>query len=285
MGHYMPILGGVCVQVGSYLLPLGKRTLIMGILNVTPDSFSDGGRYDSLDQALKHAEKMLLEGADMIDIGGESTRPGFQPVSTEEELERVIPIIEAIAARIDLPISVDTYKAAVAKEAVRAGAHIINDVWGAKGDSAMADVMAALHVPVILMHNRPAISYRDLMSDICADLEESIALVRQAGLPSEKVILDPGIGFAKTVDENMEVMRQLEQIVALGFPVLLGTSRKSLIGHTLQLPVEERLEGTLATVGFGVQKGCQIVRVHDVKSTVRFCRMMDALKGDSNNNG
>jgi dihydropteroate synthase len=200
-------------------------------------------------------------------------------------LERVIPIIEAIASRIHLPISIDTYKADVAKAAVQAGAHMINDVWGAKWDHAMARVMAELQVPVILMHNRPAVSYRDLMSDICADLEESISRVCQAGLPKEKIILDPGIGFAKTVDENIEVMRHLEQIIALGFPVLLGTSRKSFIGHTLQLPVEERLEGTLATIGLGVQKGCQIVRVHDVRSTVRFCRMMDVLKGDSNNNG
>jgi dihydropteroate synthase len=270
---------------GSYSLPIQKRTLVMGILNVTPDSFSDGGKFHSLDRALFHAEKLKADGADILDIGGESTRPGFQYVTPDEELERVIPVIEALSKRIDLPISIDTYKAKVAQEAIRAGAHMINDVWGAKKDSDMPRVMGELQVPVILMHNRETAVYGNLMEDVTQDLMSSIRIVRQAGVEEANIILDPGIGFAKSVAENILVMRYLDEIVQMGYPVLLGTSRKSFIGHTLDLPTEERLEGTLATVGWGINKGCQIMRVHDVQQTVRFCKMMDVLKGAAGENG
>lgn len=264
-------------RVGNWNLPLGIRTVVMGIVNVTPDSFSDGGRYQTVERALQHARQLVEEGADLLDIGGESTRPGAEAVSLDEELERVIPIVRRITSELDIPVSVDTYKAQVAKEAIQAGAHIINDVWGAKKDPLMTNVMAELDVPVILMHNRIQASYQDLMADIKKDLQESIDLVVQAGVKPERIWLDPGIGFAKDWQENMIVMKHLDNLVAMGYPVLLGTSRKSMIGKILDLPPSERLEGTLATVGFGIQKGCHVMRVHDVQATVRFCRMMDAL--------
>ncbi|QDX92101.1 dihydropteroate synthase [Brevibacillus laterosporus] len=263
---------------GTYSLPLHERTLIMGILNVTPDSFSDGGRYNQLDEAMRHAEKLVKDGADIIDVGGESTRPGFQLVSAEQELERVIPIIERLSRDIDVPISVDTYKARVADEALRAGAHIINDVWGAKKDPEMAAVAAKWNVPIILMHNREQMGYEDFFPDYIRDIEESIRLALTAGVSEEKIVLDPGIGFAKTLQQNLETMRRLDDLVALGYPVLLGTSRKSMIGKVLDLPVEERLEGTIATVALGIEKGCHIMRVHDVKAIKRTAMMMDAMK-------
>jgi dihydropteroate synthase len=266
------------LQVGPYLLPIHRRTLVMGILNVTPDSFSDGGRYNSLKRAVDRARRMVEEGADLIDVGGESTRPGHVPVSLEEELERVIPVIEALVREVDVPLSVDTYKAEVARQALEAGAHMINDVWGFKKDPDMARVAARFDVPVILMHNRetPAV-YDSLLDDICRDLMESVRIAREAGVREARIILDPGIGFAKTYEENLEVMRRLERIVELGFPVLLGTSRKSMIGHALDLPVDQRVEGTAATVVLGIAKGCRIVRVHDVKEMVRVARMTDAI--------
>ncbi len=265
------------LTAGNHSLPLGQRTLIMGIVNVTPDSFSDGGKYNTLDQALFHAEKLQTDGADILDIGGESTRPRAAFVSMDEELERVIPIIEKLSTRIDLPISIDTYKAKVAEKAIAAGAHLINDVWGAKFDPEMPLLMGRLGVPVCLMHNRKVAVYQNLLEDVKQDLRESVDLVVKSGLSKDKIILDPGIGFAKNHEENIEVLKHLEEIVALGYPVLLGTSRKSFIGNTLDLPPNERLEGTLATIGFGMSKGCQIMRVHDVLETVRYCRMLDAL--------
>lgn len=265
---------------GSYTLPLGERTLIMGILNITPDSFSDGGRYNQIDRAVAHAHEMLEAGADIIDIGGESTRPGSTAVDVEEELQRVLPVVEALAAQINAPISVDTYKAEVADQAIRAGAHIINDIWGAKRDREMARVAATHDVPIILMHNRENMDYTHFFQDVVNDLQESVDIVKRAGVRDERIILDPGIGFAKTVDHNLEMMRRLDELVDLGYPVLLGTSRKSMIGHVLNLPVTERLEGSLATVCLGVAKGVHIVRVHDVKETKRAVQMMDAmLKG------
>ncbi len=267
------------MQVGSYQLDFSRRTIIMGILNVTPDSFSDGGRYTTLDQALFHAEKMIREGADLIDIGGESTRPGASKVSLDEELERVIPVIERLTSHLDVPISIDTYKSEVAKEALKAGVSMINDVWGAKADPAMAIVAAESGMPIVLMHNRDQPVYTDLIQDVIADLEESVALLVDAGVRKEQIILDPGFGFAKTVADNLVLMRHLHEIVALGYPVLLGTSRKSTIGAVLGLPASERIEGTGATVCYGVSQGCKLVRVHDVKEIARMTKMMDAMLG------
>ncbi|WP_332633159.1 dihydropteroate synthase [Halalkalibacter flavus] len=254
-----------------------KRTRIMGILNVTPDSFSDGGKYTDIELAVERAKQLVADGADIIDIGGESTRPGAKQVEVGEEIRRVIPIIEAVAKEINVPISVDTYKAEVAKLAIEAGADIINDVWGAKWDKDMAKVAADYNVPIILMHNRNDPTYRNLMKDVIHDLEESISICLGAGVSKENIILDPGIGFAKSHEENLEVMRNLDLIVKMGYEVLLGTSRKSLIAKTLNLPVDERVEGTGATVCFGIMKGCQIMRVHDVKEMSRMAIMMDAL--------
>lgn len=259
------------------LLPLGKRTLVMGILNVTPDSFSDGGRYQLLDQAVAHARQMASAGADIIDIGGESTRPGYTPVSLEEELERVLPIIQAVRKAVDLPLSIDTYKAEVARQAVQAGASIINDIWGARKDPLMAQTAVELDVPIILMHNRRHNQYQSLLSEIKEDLQASIEQVLAAGGRKDQIILDPGIGFAKSYQKDLFVLRHLEEVTSMGYPVLLGTSRKSVIAKTLHLPPDERVEGTAATVAVGVMKGCQIVRVHDVQPMVRLCRMLDAI--------
>lgn len=265
------------MQCGEYTLNLNEKTLIMGILNATPDSFSDGGNYNEVEAAVRHAKEMVMNGAHIIDIGGESTRPGFAKVSEEEELQRVVPIIQSISQAVNVPISIDTYKAEVAKQAIEAGAHIINDVWGAKAEPEIAKVAADYNVPIILMHNRENTNYRNLMADLIADLYESITIAKRAGVRDENIILDPGIGFAKTFEQNLEVMRNLEQLKVLGYPLLLGTSRKSFIGHALDLPVEERLEGTGATVCLGIQKGCEIVRVHDVKEMSRMAKMMDAM--------
>lgn len=265
------------IKCGPYQLDFRKKTLIMGILNVTPDSFSDGGSYVNIETAVEHALKMVEEGADIIDIGGESTRPGYEPVSTEEELNRVIPVIQALHKHVNVPISIDTYKAEVAKEAIHKGAHIINDIWGAKADKEMASVAAELNVPIVLMHNRKQANYQMFIRDVINDLFESIFLVKEAGVRDENIILDPGIGFAKNHNENIEMMRNLDKIVSLGYPVLLGTSRKRMVGNVLDLPATERMEGTGATVCYGIQKGCQIVRVHDVKEIARMAKMMDAL--------
>ncbi|MFP7446934.1 dihydropteroate synthase [Bacillus infantis] len=267
------------INCGPYELDYGKKTLVMGILNATPDSFSDGGKYFDADKAVKHALEMAANGADLIDVGGESTRPGFDEVSAEEELERVIPVIRAVAKEVPLPISIDTYKAAVAEEAISAGAHIINDVWGAKKDPKMAETASRLEVPIILMHNRENRDYSVFVRDVLNDLYESIHIARNAGVKEENIILDPGIGFAKNLPYNLEMMRNLDTITSLGYPVLLGTSRKSFIGTILDLPVEERVEGTGATVCYGIQKGCQIIRIHDVKEMSRLAKMMDALMG------
>ncbi|NEY74104.1 dihydropteroate synthase [Bacillus mesophilus] len=251
----------------------------MGILNVTPDSFSDGGSYPTIEGAVERARKMIQEGADIIDIGGESTRPGSVKVSLSDELERTIPVIEQLSKQIDAPISIDTYKAEVAKQAIEAGAHIINDVWGAKADPNMAKVAAHFQVPIILMHNRDNKNYRNLMKDITSDLMESISIAKFAGVKDEQIILDPGIGFAKDFNMNIEVLQNLDQIVALGYPVLLGTSRKSFIGQILDVPANERIEGTGATVCQGIIKGCHIMRVHDVVAISRMSKVMDVLVG------
>lgn len=264
---------------------LTKETLVMGILNVTPDSFSDGGKYNDVEAAVKQAVQMEQDGAHIIDIGGESTRPGHKPISVQEELERVLPVLRAVKAAVQIPISIDTYKAEVASQAIEAGASIINDVWGAKVQPAIAKIAAHWDVPVILMQNRPKKDYNSLLEDMKRDLEESIAIVKGIGVKDENIILDPGIGFAKTPEDNLEVMRNLDTFHELGYPLLLGTSRKSFIGSTLDLPKDERVEGTGATVCYGVAQGIQMVRVHDVKPIVRMTKMMDAMIGKGEQSG
>lgn len=258
---------------------LQNQTLVMGILNVTPDSFSDGGHFDEIAIAVEHAKALESNGAHIIDVGGESTRPGHVPVTIEEEIERVIPVINAIKKYVSVPISIDTYKAEVARLAIEAGATIINDVWGAKREPEIAKVASEYNVPIILMHNRDNKNYEDLLTDIKKDLQESINLVKKAGVPDENIILDPGIGFAKTSDDNLLVLRRLDELKIMGYPLLLGTSRKSFIGKVLDLPVEERLEGTGATICYGISKGADIIRVHDVKEMARMVKMMDSIVG------
>lgn len=262
---------------GSYWLDLRNKTAVMGVLNVTPDSFSDGGLYEDTDTALGYVKQMVADGADIIDIGGESTRPGHNQISSEEEAARVLPVIRACAEQIEVPLSIDTYKAKTAELALRAGADIINDIWGAKKDPDMARVAAAYDVPLILMHNRDQPPQTDVMTAMVADLQESLAIAHEAGVGDENIILDPGIGFGKTYRQNLEVMDRLNEITCLGYPVLLGTSRKSMIAKTLNLPADERVEGTGATICLGIEKGCQIVRVHDVLPMKRMVMMMDAM--------
>nr|WP_285851442.1 dihydropteroate synthase [Sporosarcina aquimarina] len=265
-------------RLGETDLDFSKETIVMGILNVTPDSFSDGGRYSQTDAVLRRAIEMIKDGAKIIDIGGESTRPGHTPVSLEEELERTIPVIELLSKELDCAISIDTYKATVAEEAMKAGAHIINDVWGAKREPRIAEVANQYGAPIILMHNKEQAIYEGNFGDeLLADIEESIMIARNAGVADYNIWLDPGIGFAKDIHENIEAMQSLDRLSALGYPVLLGTSKKSLIGKVLDLPVDERLEGTGATVCYGIEHGCHIVRVHDVKAIARMVRMMDVL--------
>lgn len=275
----MKTAGDFKIKCGPYTLDYGKKTIIMGILNATPDSFSDGGKYNNVELAVEQAQKMVENGADIIDVGGESTRPGYAVISEEEEIERVVPVIEAISKNVKVPISIDTYKAKVAQKAVESGAHIINDIWGAKADKNMAAVAADYNVPIVLMHNRHERNYSFFVRDVLNDLYESISIVKQAGVKDEQIILDPGIGFAKDLNENILMMQHLDTLTALGYPVLLGTSKKSMIGQALELPVEERMEGTGATVCYGIQKGCQIIRIHDVKEMSRMAKMMDVLLG------
>ncbi|WP_099224519.1 dihydropteroate synthase [Listeria costaricensis] len=254
--------------------------MVMGILNVTPDSFSDGGKYIKLEEAVSQAIKMADEGAGIIDIGGISTRPGFQEVSEQEELSRIIPVIEAVRAELpDIWISVDTWRATVAEQAIKAGADMLNDQWGAKADPRIAEVAAKYHTPICLMHNRQDTNYQDFMEDVKTDLLESVAICQKAGVAQHHIILDPGFGFVKTPEQNLEVLRRIDEIVALGYEVLLGTSRKSTIGWVLDLPVDQRVEGTGATVVYGFSKGCTIARVHDVRPIVRMVKMTDAIMG------
>lgn len=273
-----PVIYKRTYRCGDTDLELGKRTLIMGILNVTPDSFSDGGLWNHPDKAVEHALRMAEEGADIIDIGGESTRPGHEPVGLEEELARVLPVIESIhRAAPHLLLSIDTYKAEVARQAIAAGAHIINDVWGCKADPQMAAVAAAANCPIILMHNRQDRNYTDLSVDMKADLKDSIRLALTAGVKPANIILDPGIGFAKDYNENLQAMMLLDELLELGYPLLLATSRKKFIRTALDLPANDVVEGTAATVAFGIAQGCQIVRVHDVSLIKRTVNMCDAM--------
>ena len=264
---------------GSHRLPLGERTLIMGILNVTPDSFSDGGRFDQIDKALDQAHRMANEGADIIDIGGESTRPGHARVDPATELKRVMPVIEELKkdSSFKVPLSIDTYKVEVAEKALSTGVEMLNDVWGLKDDPRLGKVAARFDVPICLMHNRDSTVYDDLIADIVAELEESIALAQNAGIKDENIIIDPGIGFGKDLQQNLDVMLHLNTFCRLGYPLLLGTSRKSMIGKTLDLPADERMEGTAATVAYGIAAGADIIRVHDVLPMKRVAVMTDAM--------
>ena len=268
-------------RIGDREFHWGSRTYLMGIVNVTPDSFSGDGVTD-LETAVAQAQQMEQDGADLIDIGGESTRPetwAGPGLSAEEELARVIPVVQRVAATIKVPVSIDTYKADVATRALEAGARLVNDVWALRRDPEMAAVVSRAGVPVVLMHNNPGGDYHDLLEEIAASLRESIELGQAAGVPEDRIILDPGIGFGKTREENLEIIRRLPELRRLGFPLLIGPSRKSFIGKTLDLPAGERLEGTAAAVALSIAGGADIVRVHDVKAMVRVARMADAIRG------
>ncbi len=267
------------MKIGNREFDTDGHTYVMGILNVTPDSFSDGGKWNDRDRALRHAEEMAAEGADLIDIGGESTRPGYNTISAEEEIERVVPVIEAVKAAVDLPVSLDTCKARVARAGIEAGADMINDIWGLKYDGRMAGVIAESGLPCCLMHNRREAYYKKLMDDVAEDLKETLRLAENAGIQRDRIILDPGVGFAKNYEQNLEVIRRLGELGRLGCPLLLGCSRKSVIGLSLNLPPDQRLEGTLVTTVFGVMAGCMFVRVHDVRENVRAVRMAEAVLG------
>ena len=259
------------------VLAWGRRTYVMGVINVTPDSFSGDGLGSDIPAVVALAKRMEAEGADFLDVGAESTRPGSVPISTEEELSRLLPTLEAVASHIQIPISVDTYKAPVARRAVEFGATIINDVWGLKADPQLAEVAAETGAALIIMHNQKTRRYRDLLGDISDSLGRSVAQALQAGVPNEQIILDPGIGFGKTAEHNLEVLGRLGELKALGYPLLVGTSRKSTIGLVLDLPPDQRVEGTAATVALAIEKGADIVRAHEVKEMVRVCRMSDAI--------
>lgn len=263
--------------IGNKVFDTEKEAYIMGILNVTPDSFSDGGKWNQMDMALKRTEEMVKEGAAIIDIGGESTRPGYVTVSDQEEIERVAPVIEAVKKSFDIPVSLDTYKYEVAKAGIAAGADLINDIWGLKKDEKMAGLIADTKVACCLMHNRKDIDYTNFLDDVIADMDEIMTIAKKAGISKDKIMLDPGVGFAKTREQNLEVICELDQFLQWDVPVLLGTSRKSVIGLTLDLPVDERVEGTIATTVFGRMKGAAFFRVHDVKENVRALKMTEAI--------
>lgn len=267
------------MKIGNREFDVVNRTYIMGILNVTPDSFSDGGRFNRLDAALFHAEEMIREGADIIDVGGESTRPGHTVITSQEEIERVSPVIERIRSNFDVPISIDTYKCRVARAALDAGADLVNDIWGLKKDPKMAALIGEKKAACCLMHNREQPVYENFPRDMIGDLRECIRLAKEAGIADDKIILDPGIGFGKTYEENLAAINGLELLGELGYPVLLAASRKSVIGLTLDLPTDQRLEGTLASTVVGVMKGCAFVRVHDIKENRRAIRMTEAILG------
>ena len=263
--------------IGGREFDTENNTYIMGILNVTPDSFSDGGRYNEMDAALRHAEQLISEGADIIDVGGESTRPGHIQITDEEEILRVVPVIEAVKSRFDIPVSVDTYKSCVAEAALDAGANLVNDIWGLKYDERMASVIAERGAACCLMHNRNTAEYSDFLADFMEDMKECVRIAKRAGIADDKILLDPGVGFGKTYEMNLEIISRLEIMHELGYPILLGTSRKSVIGLTLDLPADQREEGTLVTTVYGVQKGCAFVRVHDAGKNRRAIEMTRAL--------
>lgn len=266
------------MKIGNREFDVNNDTYVMGILNVTPDSFSDGGKFNNLEAALAHTEEMIKEGATIIDVGGESTRPwGYTLISDEEEIGRVVPVIRAIKEKFDIPVSIDTYKSKVAKAAIAAGADLVNDIWGLKYDKNMAKVIADAGVACCLMHNRDNMEYTSFMDDMLADLKETVQLAKEAGIADDKIMLDPGVGFAKSYENNLEAIQKVGRLHELGYPVLLGTSRKSVVGLTLDTTKDERVEGTLVTTVFGVQQGCAFVRVHDVKENMRAIRMTQAI--------
>lgn len=267
------------MRIGTKDFDVANHTYVMGILNVTPDSFSDGGKFNQIALALKHTKEMLDDGMAIVDIGGESTRPGYTKISDEEEIERIVPVIEAVKREFDVPISVDTYKGGVAKAAIEAGADLINDIWGLKYDDKMADVIAKGNVACCLMHNRENQDYTNFRQDLLRDLEETIEIAKKAGIADDKIILDPGVGFAKSYENNLEAIHYVEDLHLLSYPILLGTSRKSVIGLTLDLPADERVEGTVVTTVLAVEKGCAFVRVHDVKENYRAIKMTEAILG------
>ena len=263
--------------IGNREFDVENRCYIMGILNVTPDSFSDGGKFNNMDSALKHAEEMIRDGADIIDIGGESTRPGHQVITDEEEIARVTPVIEAVKRNFDIPVSIDTYKSAVAEAALQAGADLVNDIWGFRHDEKVAQVTAEYGAACCLMHNRHEPVYNDFLQDVADDMKECLRIAKNAGIPDDKIILDPGVGFGKTFEHTLMITNHFDVLLRLGYPVLLGISRKSMIGLALDLPVDERVEGTLATSVIGVMKGCSFVRVHDIKENRRAIQMTEAI--------
>lgn len=265
------------MKIGTKNFDTKNHCYIMGILNVTPDSFSDGGKFDSLDAALFHAEEMVNQGADILDVGGESTRPGHIQITEDEEIARVMPVIEQLKKRFDVPVSIDTYKSRVAEAALQSGADLVNDIWGLKYDENMAEVIARHQAACCLMQNREQIDYTDYVEDVLDDLRESVQIAKAAGIPDDRIMLDPGVGFGKTYEMNLEIIRVVGHLKELGYPVLLGTSRKSVIGLTLDLPADQREEGTLVTTVLGVEQGCSFVRVHDVETNARAIRMAEAI--------
>ena len=262
---------------GGEPLVWGRRTYVMGIINLSPDSFSGDGLGSDLTAVVEQGLRFQEEGADFLDVGAESTRPGSTPIRPERELELLLPALTALAAQVRIPLSVDTYKSQVARPAIKAGAALLNDVWGLKYDPAIAAVAAETGTPLILMHNQPGREYQNLLPDIFASLRQSVAQAMAAGVARDKIILDPGIGFGKTAEDNLEILRRLREFRSLGLPLLLGTSRKSTIGLVLDLPVEQRLAGTAATVALSIAGGADIVRVHDVREMAQVCRMSDAI--------
>lgn len=267
------------MKIGNGVFDVEHKTYIMGILNVTPDSFSDGGKFDRIDAALRHTEEMIRDGADIVDIGGESTRPGHTKISEEEEIARVVPVIEAVKSRFDVPVSIDTYKSKVTEAALQAGADLVNDIWGFKYDHKVAALTAQYGAACCLMHNRQEPIYQNFLEDVVQDMEACVQIARNAGVSDDKIILDPGVGFGKTYQMNLDIIHHVDVLHGLGFPILLGTSRKSVIGQTLDLPTDQRVEGTLATTVLGVMKGCAFVRVHDVKENKRAILMTEAILG------
>ena len=263
-------------RCGNMEFRWGQRTYVMGIVNVDPDSFSGDGLRDA-ESAIAQGKRFAAEGADIIDVGGESTRPGFKPISIDEELGRVMPVIERLAGELSVPVSIDTYKSEVARRAVAAGARMINDVWELKRDPKLARVAAEAGVPLVISQNQRGSKFHDFFPELIASLKKSMQIALDAGVAWDNIIIDPGVGFGKTVEQNVEIVRRLAELKALGRPILLGTSRKSFIGHVLDLPVDQRLEGTAATVAIGIANGADMVRVHDVAQMVRVVKMSDAV--------